>query len=159
MECAVIGAVATRQYMPERATRDLDLIVAAKDLNDVGERLLAAGYKPAGTLAIGGSSWLSPDAHEIDVLAGHEEWWPTAIHDAQANRDAQGLPILSLPYLVLMKLRASRAQDLADISRMLGQAGESQLRETREVVGRYAPKDLPDLQSLVELGRLELSEQ
>ena len=35
-----------------------------------------------------------------------------------------GLPIIDLPYLVLMKLSASRTQDLADISRMLGLADE-----------------------------------
>ena len=45
--------------------------------------------------------------------------------------DAAGFPVLDLPYLVLMKLETSRAQDLADLSKMLGLAADDELDRTR----------------------------
>ena len=75
--------------------------------------------------------------------------------EAQTNRDGQGLPVLPLPYLILMKFRASRAQDVADITRMLGQAGEVQLNAVREVFERWLPGNDEDLESLIALGQLE----
>ena len=42
---AIAGAVATRQYMPERATRDLDVVIAANDATTAREKMQAAGLK------------------------------------------------------------------------------------------------------------------
>ena len=83
-------------------------------------------------------------------------WWIETIADAQANRDGQGLPIVPLPYLVLIKLRAGWVQDIADATRMLGQAGEATLDTVRMLFAQHAPEDMQDLESLIELGRLEL---
>ena len=59
----------------------------------------------------------------------------------QVGHDAAGLPVLALPYLVLMKLTAMRSQDWADVSRMLGLATETELEQVRDVVRRYSPED------------------
>lgn len=64
--------------------------------------------------------------------------------------------MLDLPYLVLMKVQAGRAQDLADAARMLGAASESRREEAREVFRRWFPEALEDLESLIALGRLEM---
>ncbi|MEE8391235.1 MAG: hypothetical protein V3S14_10635 [Anaerolineae bacterium] len=40
----IAGDVATRAYMPERATKDLDILVRQRDGDEVWERLKAAGY-------------------------------------------------------------------------------------------------------------------
>lgn len=66
------------------------------------------------------------------------------------------LPVLGLPYLVLMKLTAMRSQDWADVSRMLGLATEADLEEVRDVVRRYSPEDVEDLEALIMLGRREV---
>ena len=117
----------------------------------------ASGVHLQGELSIGGSSWVSPKGVTIDVLEGHEEWWPEALQAAQDNRDAQGLPILPLPYLALMKFQAGRLQDLADVSRMLGQASEESLAEVRALFAHYvSAEDLQDLESLITLGKMEL---
>ncbi len=155
---AVVGAVATRQYMPERATRDLDVVVAKADAAVARAKLQAAGYAFRGELRIGGSTWRSPDGQDIDVIEGAEAWWPTALADAQANRDGQGLPVLPLPYLVLIKLQAGRTQDLADISRMLGLANADALEAVRRLVACESPDDCDDLESLIRLGELEFGE-
>lgn len=154
--CAVVGAVATRQYMSERRTGDIGVVVFSADADRGYQQPRTAGYEYQGQLGIGGSIWTAPDGHEVDLLEMNAPWLPRAIRDAQGNRDLQGLPILPLPYLVLMKLDSSRAQDLADISRMMGQADVSAVDETLAVVSQHAPADLADLRSLIELGRLEL---
>ena len=153
---AVVGAAATRLYMPERATQDLDVAVAANQGAEARRKLTQAGFTYKGELSIGGSSWVSPKGLTIDVLEGRDDWWPEALQATQNNRDAQGLPILPLPYLALMKFQAGRLQDLADVSRMLGQASEESLAEVRALFARYASQeDLHDLDSLITLGRLE----
>lgn len=153
---AVAGAAATRLYMPERFTRDLDIVVGVKDIEQAYGKLSAAGFTQVGTLSIGGSRWESHRGTPIDVIEGHEAWWPMALREAQSNQDEEGRPVLTLPYLVLMKFSASRTIDLGDITRMVGLADEAALAQVRNVFRLYAPNDLEDLESLIWLGKLEL---
>ena len=153
---AVCGAVATRRYMPERATADLDIMIEASDAAAAKERLAASGFAFEGTLAIGGSAWRAPDGQQVDVIERADPWVAGALAEAFVNRDEQGLPVLPLAYLVLTKLEASRAQDVADLARMLGAAAESELVAVRRLVAELRPEDRDDLDSLVRLGRLEL---
>ena len=78
-----------------------------------------------------------------------------AIAAAGDNRDGDGLPVLPLPYIVLLKLRSSRAIDVADLSRMLGLADDEALAEVRDKVQEFAPADAEDLEAIIELGKLE----
>src|SRR5574337_99880 len=151
---AVVGAVATRAYMPERATQDLDILVAAADHENVTVRLEHAGFLPVQQLAIGGMTWRLPEGMLVDVIESHAPWVADALRSL--TRDPQGLPVLDLPYLVLMKVEAGRAQDLADTARMLGAASEARRQETRELFCRWLPDALDDLESLIALGRLEM---
>jgi len=153
---AVVGAVATRLYMPERTTQDLDIIIRFEDRQKVSRKLKLAGFVYQGELNIGGTSWMTPNNKMVDVLEGKEAWLSSALAEAQTNRDAQGLPILPLPYLVLMKFQAGRIQDLSDITRMLGQVDEAQLNITRALFAEYHPQDIEDLESLIVLGQLEM---
>lgn len=155
IQWAVIGGVGTRHYMPERATRDLDILVHTNDSLRVGEALAAAGHARVADLRIGGSTWRSADGIYIDVVESDAPWVKDALAQATTNRDLQGLPILPLPYFSLMKFQAARTQDLADLSRMFGLATDEQLEAVRTVFQRYEPGGLDDLESLVELGRLE----
>jgi len=50
---AIAGAVATRLYMPERATRDVDVAVFAPDIGNAETRLADAGYVKTGKRSIG----------------------------------------------------------------------------------------------------------
>ena len=54
---AVCGAVATRLYMPERATADLDVLIHGDDRVRVQERLVAQGFVRLG----GGPAWDAAD--------------------------------------------------------------------------------------------------
>lgn len=157
IQWAVVGGVATRAYMPERATIDLDILIKAEDSKKARELMRSAGCKYLGELSIGGSSWQTSDGHLVDIVESDEIWVSEALEEL--NRDAQGLPVVRLPYLVLMKLCSGRTQDLADISRMLGLASNAEVRKTREIIEKYQPDDLEDLESLISLGRLELKEE
>ena len=94
---AVVGAVATRLYMPERMTRDLDIVIQSVDGSQARQKLAAAEFVCRGELSIGGSSWTTPNGELINILEGDDVWWTEAIADAQSNRDAQGLPVVPLP--------------------------------------------------------------
>lgn len=153
---AVVGAVATRMYASERQTHDLDVVILAENAEIAQQKLSEAGWTQTSQLSIGRTSWRSASGEEIDVLEGREEWWPMGIRKAQENRDAQGLPILSMPYLVLMKFQSGRAIDIGDISRMLGQADEDNLDETRKLFSQYEIDGMDDLESLIQLGKLEM---
>jgi hypothetical protein len=155
IQFAVVEGVATRLYMPERVTKDIDVVIVVANAKEARKKLEQAGFAFRAELSlVRGSTWLAPNQQEIDVLEGEESWWPEAVAQAQSNRDGQGLPILPLPFLVLMKYQSGRAQDLADIERMLGQAPDSSLKATRALFQKFASGDLADLESLIELGKL-----
>lgn len=106
-----------------------------------------------GSLAVAGTAWGAPDGRVLNVLESEEPWARAAVEQPHLAPD--GEPVVALPYLVLMKLAASREQEVADLSPMLGAADEAMLNQLREVVPRYQPMDGEDLESLVQLGRLE----
>jgi hypothetical protein len=153
IQWVVIGGVATRAYMPERMTKDLDVLVHDSNGEEVLRRLQQHGFSPVSKLAVPGYLLRSPEGVEVDVLFGRYPWLREAFQRLKA--DPAGYPVLDLPYLVLMKLDAMRAQDWADISRMLGLAPEADLDQVRAVVARYSPEDSGDLESLIFIGQKE----
>ena len=96
----------------------------------------------------------SPDMPEVDVLCLDLPWLGQAF--AQVRQDPAGLPVLDLPFLIIMKLRANRAIDIGDMTRMLGLASEADRERVRETVTRYQPEDADDLEALILLGKMEL---
>ena len=150
---AIVGGLATRQYMPERMTLDIDVLIRPSDLPQAEKALRDAGCRNRGPLTIGGSTWSTRDGQELDLIALETPWTEAAVASATTALDGQ--PYITLPYLVLMKLAASRVQDLADISRMLGVADPAAIETTRTLVARHRPADADDLESIIRLGRLE----
>lgn len=150
---AMVGGVATRAYMPERMTKDMDILVHQADGKKVIQKLEGAGYRVLADLAIPGCSMLSPDGIEVDILFGNYPWLKEALTNTRS--DAAGYPTIGLPYLTILKMAAQRAQDWADVSRMLGWASDADLDEVRAVVKRYAAEDLEDLESLIFIGKKE----
>jgi hypothetical protein len=149
----VAGGIATRLYMPERMTLDLDILVASEEFPEAEAALEASGCRRHGGLAIGGSTWVLPDGNHLDVIPLPDPWVADAL--AHPRRGPEGLPYIDLPYLVLMKLASGRLQDLADVSRMLGRADEKLLERVRGAVRRYREQDEEDLDGLIALGKLE----
>jgi hypothetical protein len=148
----VVGGVATRAYMAERMTLDIDILVHSEHWLGIEVALEAAGGENTSSLSIGSFSFRF-GADVLDVLVSDAPW----VNAALAFPNFQnGLPIIALEYLVLLKLKASRSIDLGDLSRMLGQANNSALTRVRETVQNYLPEAIEDLESLIILGKLEL---
>ncbi|WP_228052078.1 MULTISPECIES: nucleotidyltransferase [unclassified Tychonema] len=152
----VVGGIATRLYMPERMTDDLDILVLTDDAENLYQELAATGSIKVGELSIGGSSWQLPDGSILDVLESQQPWVTEAI--ANPNIAPDNLPIIRLPYLIVMKLQASRGIDMGDLTRMLGGADETALELVRKTVKTYLPDAVEDLESLIVLGKLEMGE-
>ena len=152
----VVGGVATRLYAPERMTDDLDVLVAVDEAEAFYQELTRGGAVDRGRLAIGGSHWLLPDGTPLDVLEEDSVWIAEAM--AAPSPGPDGLPVIALPYLVLLKMRASRGIDIGDLTRMLGAADEADLEKTRRVIRAHLSDAEEDLESLIQLGRLEYDE-
>ena len=153
IDWAVVGGVATRAYMPERMTKDMDILVHQKDGEIAVKQLEQAGYRIISRLAIPEYLMLSPDGTELDVIFGNYRWIKKAL--TQPGQDPAGYPVVKLPYLVMMKMEAQRVRDLGDLGTMLGWASDADLDEVRAVVKEYMPEDLEDLESLIFIGRKE----
>jgi hypothetical protein len=152
---AIVGGVATRLYMPERMTDDLDILIDFSQAERVYADLVDRKIGRTGELSIGSSSWELPDGTILDIITSDKPWVKIALQHPRVSPDNQ--PVIDLPYLVLMKLEASRTNDLSDISRMLGQASDQELDAVRKVIETYDSNSLEDLESLIELGKLEMS--
>lgn len=139
----VIGGVATRLYAPERVTDDLDVLVEAKNADALADDIERAG----------GNSCCKLNGMALDVREEDAHWAAEAI--ANPASAPNGLPVISLPYLVLMKMQSGRAIDIGDLSRVLGAADEASLAETRRVVQSELADGVEDLEGLIYLGRLE----
>lgn len=109
----VVGGVATRLYMPERMTLDIGILIKANDKNLIYQDLINAQAKKIGELSIAGSQWQLSDNTALDVLEAEDDWVDAAL--SKPNYSPDKMPVIALPYLVLMKLSASRTQDLADV--------------------------------------------
>lgn len=149
----IVGGVATRAYMPERMTKDLDILVDRNNGDAVIAKLEKAGYRTASHLAIPGRLMISPEGIEVDVIFGDYPWLKEAL--AHPTKDPAGYPVIGMPYLILLKMSAQRAQDWADVSRILGWASDAELDEVRKAVARYTPEDSEDLESLIFIGKQE----
>ncbi len=112
---------------------------------------------PDSQLGLEGEVWQVPGIGEIDLRWSERSWVTQAVQSTRA--DDQGLAIVALPYLIAMKLDASRSVDQGDLSRMLGFASDSALEAVRRVVAGLLPGIGEDLESYIEIGRLEIGEQ
>ncbi|MFL5802507.1 MAG: nucleotidyl transferase AbiEii/AbiGii toxin family protein, partial [Roseiflexaceae bacterium] len=152
----LVGGIAIRAYMPERATLDVDIMVHAQDEWPARQAFTAAGYTLTGDLLIGGftaQDHHDQDAPPIDVLAGQAPWLRQVL--AYPGYDAAGYPVMPRPYLMLLKMEAGRGQDLIDVQRMLRDTPSSERTSTRALIERYAPEMVEDYDALIQLADIE----
>jgi hypothetical protein len=158
---AIVGGVATASYQPERQTQDIDILIHADSINPVREYLRNLKSEkigdlafPASQLALSGETWSLPDSPPLDLLWSNAEWAEEAV--AQARPDSNGVRVVSLAHLVLMKIDASRGIDQGDLSRMLGLADDAALDAVRKTIARHMPDTCEDVESYIEIGRIEV---
>lgn len=156
---AIIGGLAVGAHGWARMTRDIDVLVPSDvDLDELlvlGERAspLALPETFVGRSAVRAGV-------EIDVMAPAEGGAMEVLDDAIADAETvDGLPVLALGPLVLMKLVSGRARDDADIVEML-KASKDDIDETADDVASYLEQNsvglLDDFDSLVAQATWEL---
>ncbi len=75
----IVGGIATRLYMPERTTLDLDILVLAEDAPLLYRELQQANSQQLGILSIGKTTWQLPDRTMLDVIESGEAWLESLI--------------------------------------------------------------------------------
>jgi len=105
---AVIGGIAVGVYGYDRTTRDVDLLVNHEDLRRLPGRPLAN---------VKGKTF-KVDGVDVDVMAAprKSELFRGIINQAVQQ---EGLPIIPLHGLLLLKLLSTRISDLGDVERLL----------------------------------------
>jgi hypothetical protein len=155
---AVAGGVGANSYMPPRQTSGLDLVVTISDLDKAALVLKKAAWNFIGMInlehGLEGTGW-KQGHNELGLLGLPGIWGQEALNEAQENFLVAKLPTISLNYLVIMKLISARAQDSADIIRMLGAAPETEIEIVRQTVSRWLPNDQEDFEQMVLFGKLE----
>ena len=114
----IVNGVASAHYQPARFTEDVDLMVLPEEATAVEQALQAAGWSQLGVISFGGSSWQSAKGELIDLLYAPDQPWVAAALDAPV-KTSEDLQIIDLPYLLILKLSATRAVDIGDIVGML----------------------------------------
>jgi hypothetical protein len=135
----VVGGFAVGVHGRVRATKDVDFLVGGEAF--VPSSIILS-FREGIPLAAG-----KVPVDSIPIPAGHEATFERALDDAAAHRlDVDGIPVMGVPHLVLMKLIAKRRQDLADIVALLARASTGTVNETctlirQELAGEAALLD------------------
>ena len=161
ISAVVVGGVATRMYSPERTTEDLDILVEHVSFSEASKKIQLAGYAkvrdlffPNASLGLYGEAWTKGNL-KIDLISTSQKWGARAVR--KHLDDPTGLPIVTLPFLVLMKMDSARGVDQGDLTRMLGRLSDAQCEELIREVAKYSkdPNFADDVRQYAQLGRWE----
>ncbi|HJQ83832.1 MAG TPA: hypothetical protein VKA21_07145 [Candidatus Binatia bacterium] len=147
---AVAGGFAVIEHGYERFTKDVDVLVYARDLFAAMDALRAAGFR-GGRTPIGARLRDESTGVDVDLLGTAFTGDERAL--ARSARARRLLPVLVVEHLILMKLESGRSKDDADIVEVL-KAGASVATVTR-YLGRTWPELLPRFRALAARARAE----
>jgi len=146
---AIAGGFAVIEHGYERFTKDVDLLVLAKDLLRAMEILLAADFSGSRT-PLGARMRDERTGVQVDLLGTAFEGDERAIRRAGKQRR---LTVIPVEHLVLMKLETGRMKDEADIVELL-KAGAASTKIARYLRTTW-PELLPSFRPLVARARAE----
>ena len=149
----IVGGMAAAYYQPARFTEDIDLMLLAEISTVVEQALSQAGWTQLGIISFGGSSWQSPNGELIDLLHAPDQSWVSAALDFPI-KTPEGLPVIDLPYLLILKLSATRAVDISDIVGMLQQANEIEKQRIRQIIAAHRLDLLEDFDQFAAIAQL-----
>jgi hypothetical protein len=149
----LVGGHATSLYMPKRHTKDIDLLIKESDAKQAYQDLILNGAVYVSDLSIGGSSYIL-NGEEIDIILYKDSIFNRML---STSKECSGIKVISLEYLIFMKLQAGRVQDLADITKMLAHASTKDINKVSNLIKKQAPSEIEDLLSLIELSKYEIN--
>lgn len=143
---AIIGGHAISFHGRPRTTKDVDLLVSSHDIQRIASALNLQDQRP---ITIGGLAGVTADGHELDLISPNQSWTDEAVRSAKPTQYGN---MISSPYLVLMKLWASRgAQDDTDMLYVLKNMDKATLIQTKRLVKKHLPNEVEDLESLISM--------
>ena len=144
---AICGGQAVALHGSPRMTQDIDLLVAPANLAAARLAMEKAGGQASNPLSIGGLA-MKVNGIEVDLIALDTPWATDAIQTAKASPQGR---VVAKPYLVLMKLWASRGyQEDADMMAMLKDMPANEWNQTLALVKKHLPNDVDDIKNLRE---------
>jgi hypothetical protein len=141
---AIIGGHAVTYHGRPRMTDDIDILVLSQDAQTAVTQLNLQQVAP---LRTGGYSGVTLDDLQIDIVAPGQPWVKEAIEKREIT--TYGI-MVNAPFLVITKLWDSRgSHDETDVLGVLKKMTNDQLNATRQLVNRYLPNDIEDIESLI----------
>jgi len=130
---AVVGGIAVGAHGAPRATDDVDFLV---NQEDAFNGALILSFKPGVPIAVRGIvvDYLTPEGNE------HVELLRRALVEAL---ESEGIPVVPLEALIVLKLQAARRRDLDDVARLCETADvedhirQCLLAEAPELMARF----------------------
>ena len=149
----IVSGIASAHYQPARFTEDIDLMILAAESATVEQALFQAGWSQLGVISFGGSSWQSANGELIDLLHAPNQSWVAIALDSPI-KTSEGLQIIDLPYLLILKLSATRAVDISDIVGMLQHASDDEKQRIRQVIETHRSDLLEDFNQFCAIAQL-----
>jgi hypothetical protein len=125
---AIVGGIAVGAHGAARATKDVDFLV---NQEDAFSGVTVLSFKAGVPIAVRGVvvDYLTPEGNQ------HPELLRQALIDAPVS---EGVPVVPLEALIVLKLQAARRRDLDDVSRLCETADvEDHIRKYLQV---HAPE-------------------
>lgn len=140
----IIGGHAVTFHGRPRMTDDVGVLVTPENVQNAIRQFQ---LQQVSSLRTGGYSGMTPTGLRIDIISPDQPWVVPAI--ANPISTDYGL-MVSGPYLVISKLWDSRgSQDETDVLGVLGKMSDADFNATRQLVARFLPNDVADLESLI----------
>ncbi|MGD1866782.1 MAG: hypothetical protein ACFB0D_19695 [Phormidesmis sp.] len=160
---AIIGGIATTFYMPTRTTQDLDLLVLANDAELLEQSLARQNWTKLENIYINsegieilGGAWKSSEGELLDLLyTPNLSWAATALRPENTMSAPDGLRVIALPYLILLKLIARRNRDILDIEEMLQYCDKQKIAQIRAVISASMPALSEDLEQHIAIAQMD----
>ncbi|MEM8506154.1 MAG: hypothetical protein AAF716_23765 [Cyanobacteria bacterium P01_D01_bin.1] len=160
---AIIGGIATTFYMPARTTQDLDLLILSDDAERLEQALVHQRWTQienihirSDGIEITGGAWRSIEGELLDLLYTSDLTWArTALQPENTTITPDGLRVIALPYLILLKLLARRNRDILDIEEMLQYCDEQKIADIRAVVANVMPILSEDLEQHIAIAQMD----
>jgi hypothetical protein len=145
-EYALVGGQAAIEYGSRRTTVDVDILASSETIREVLQRL---GAKPD-PVTIGGFTIVLNNV-DVDLLHWNDPVWLEDLLDAAVVQS--GLRIVSRPWLLFLKLLASRDIDIIDIQAVLRGMDDDEVDDARRIIAKHASTELDDFESFVALDK------
>lgn len=128
VQIAILGGYAMSLYGSDRLTVDLDLVASAP----------IEAFPPAGRLTFGGYSSPLPQGYPVDIILREDDY--AALYQEALDRAEciDGLPVVTIPYLMAMKMASRRPKDELDLRWLMATYDEAAiLNEARQIIRRH----------------------